>query len=123
MPLQPSPVTAPDRQPERSPAPNQNKDNSKTEPDLAATNAVIEEAELLHASIKAGSVAQIVVAVIAVLGLLYLLKLVMVTTLTSMLLAFVLEPLVWQLRRIRVPRPAAALLAVLLMPGTGASLT
>jgi len=86
----------------------------------AASN---EEEELLHASIKAGSVAQIVVAVIAVLGLLYLLKLVMVTTLTSMLLAFVLEPLVGQLRRIRVPRPAAALLAVLLMAGTGASLT
>src|SRR5438093_13578014 len=85
--------------------------------------ASTEEEELLHASLKAGSVAQIVVAVVAVLGLLYVLKLVMVTTLTSMLLAFVLEPLVWQLRRIRVPRAAAALLAVLLMAGTGASLT
>ena len=53
----------------------------------AASN---EEEELLHASIKAGSVAQIVVAVVAVLGLLYVLKLVMVTTLTSMLLNFVL---------------------------------
>src|SRR5205823_12859601 len=65
----------------------------------AASN---EEEELLHASIKAGSVAQIVVAVIAVLGLLYLLKLVMVTTLTSMLLAFVLEPLVWRSEERRV---------------------
>jgi len=51
-----------------------------------------EEAEVLHASIKAGSVAQIVVAVIAVVGLIYLLKLVMVTTLTALLLAFILEP-------------------------------
>jgi len=82
-----------------------------------------EEEELLHASIKAGSVAQIVVAVIAVLGLLYVLKLVMVTTLTSMLLAFVLEPLVSKLRRVKVPRAAGALLAVLLMIGTAASLT
>jgi len=33
-------------------------------------------------------------AVIAVLGLIYLLKLVLITTLTSLLLAFILEPLV-----------------------------
>src|SRR5438093_6352225 len=85
--------------------------------------ASTEEEELLHASLKAGSVAQIVVAVVAVLGLLYVLKLVMVTTLTSMLLAFVLEPLVSQLRRIKIPRPAGALLVVLLMLGTAASLT
>ena len=52
----------------------------------------IEEAEILQASIKAGSAAQIVVAVIAVIGLVYLLKVVMVTTLFSILLAFVLEP-------------------------------
>jgi predicted PurR-regulated permease PerM len=85
--------------------------------------AANEEEELLHASIRAGSVAQIVVAVVAVLGLLYVLKLVMVTTLTSMLLAFVLEPLVSQLRRLKVPRAAGALLAVLLMISTVASLT
>src|SRR5204862_2007271 len=73
-----------------------------------------EEAEVLHASIKAGSVAQIVVAMIAVVGLIYLLKLVMVITLSAMLLAFVLEPLVSGLNRLRVPRPAGALLAVVL---------
>src|SRR5258707_15159536 len=59
-----------------------------------------EEVEILQASIKAGSVAQIVVAVIAVIGLVYLLKLVMVTTFLSILLAFVLEPLVSRLARI-----------------------
>jgi predicted PurR-regulated permease PerM len=82
-----------------------------------------EEEEILHASIKAGSVAQVVVAVVAVLGLLYVLKLVMVTTLTAMLLAFVLEPLVSQLRRIKIPRAPGALVAVLLMVGTASSLT
>src|SRR5207253_8110899 len=122
MPLQPSPVTAPDRQPERSPAPNQNKDNGKTEPDLAATNAVIEEAEILHASIKAGTVAQIVVAGIAVIGLLYLLKLVMVTTFVAILLAFVLEPLVGR-TRIGIPRAVGALLAVVLMLALAGALT
>ena len=54
----------------------------------------VQDAEILQASIKAGSAAQIVVAVIAVIGLIYLLKLVMVTTLFSILLAFVLEPFV-----------------------------
>ena len=81
----------------------------------AAVAAIEEEAEVLHASIKAGSVAQIVVAVIAVVGLIYLLKLVMVTTLAAMLLAFILEPLVSGLNRLRLPRPAGALIAVLLM--------
>jgi predicted PurR-regulated permease PerM len=89
----------------------------------AITAAASNEEEILHASIKAGSVAQVVVAVVAVLGLLYVLKLVMVTTLTSMLLAFVLEPLVSQLRRIKVPRSAGALFAVLLMLGTFVCLT
>src|SRR5439155_4217227 len=102
LPMRPQPrtVMASDRQPGQSPAPDHNTDNHKTDPDLAATNAVIEEAEILHASIKAGTVAQIVVAVIAVIGLLYLLKLVMVTTLVAILLAFVLEPLVGRLPRI-----------------------
>lgn len=82
-----------------------------------------EDAEVLQASIRAGSVAQIVVAVIAVIGLTYLLKLVLVTTLASLLLAFVLEPLVSGLSRIRVPRAFGALLAVLLMVGLAVGLT
>jgi len=72
-------------------------------PSDAAQSAIVpaseEEAEVLHTSIKAGSVAQIVVAVIAVVGLIYFLKLVMVTTLTALLLAFILEPLVSGLNR------------------------
>ena len=79
-----------------------------------------EDAEILQASIRAGSVAQIVVAVIAVIGLIYLLKLVLVTALASLLLAFVLEPLVGGLVRIHVPRAVGALLAVVLMVGLAA---
>jgi predicted PurR-regulated permease PerM len=74
-----------------------------------------EEEEVLHASIRAGSIAQIVVATVAVLGLIYLLKLVMVTTLTSVLLAFMLEPIVAGLGRLRFPRPLGALIAVLVL--------
>jgi len=95
----------------------------QAESDRATAAAAIDEAEILQASIKAGSVAQIVIAAIAVIGLIYLLKLVMVTTLFSILLAFVLEPLVGQLCRIRVPRAAGALLAVSLMVGMAGGLT
>jgi predicted PurR-regulated permease PerM len=90
---------------------------------VSAENDAVEDAEILQASIKAGSVAQIVVAVIAVIGLLYLLKLVMVTTLCSILLAFVLEPFVNRLGRIGLPRSVGALLAVALMVGLTGGLT
>jgi predicted PurR-regulated permease PerM len=89
----------------------------------SANNDSFEDTEILQASIKAGSVAQIVVAVIAVIGLIYLLKVVMVTTLFSILLAFVLEPLVSRLGRIRIPRAVGALLAVALLVGLAGGLT
>lgn len=82
-----------------------------------------EEVEVLQSSIRLGSLAQIVVAVIAFLGLIYILKLVMVTTLSSLLLAFVLEPLVIQLRRLRVPRSVSALVAVTLLIAVSLGLT
>jgi predicted PurR-regulated permease PerM len=92
-------------------------DRSSTTGQSAVANSVIEETEILHASLKAGSIAQIVVAIIAVLGLLYLLKFVMVTILLALLLAFVLEPFVHQLSRIFIPRAAGALIAVVLAVG------
>jgi predicted PurR-regulated permease PerM len=92
-------------------------------PQALVSAASAEEEEILHASIKAGSVAQIVVAVAAVLGLIYFLKLVMITTLSSMLLAFVLEPLVNWFGRVRLPRAAGALIAVLLMTALAGALS
>ena len=77
--------------------------------------AQAEEEEILHASIRAGSVAQIVVAVVAVLGLAYLLKVVMVTILSAVLLAFIIDPLVSGLERIRIPRSVGALIGVVLL--------
>src|SRR5437763_9047553 len=93
--------------PESGIASGQSSDSVQTQTEVAA--AVIEEAEILHASVKAGSVAQVVVAAIAVLGLIYLLKLVLVTTFSAMLLAFILEPLVCRLTRIGIPRAIASL--------------
>jgi len=73
-----------------------------------------EEVEILHASVKAGTVAQIVVAVIAIIGLIYLLKLVLVTVLVSMLIAYVLESPVALLARWHVPRWVGSFSVVLL---------
>jgi len=70
----------------------------------AVVEQAAEEVETLHASIKIGTVAQIVIALIAVIGLLYLLKLVLVTIFASILLAYVLEPAVALLVRWRCPR-------------------
>jgi predicted PurR-regulated permease PerM len=83
-----------------------------TEP-VIAPEQVVEEVEVLQASIKAGSIAQVVVAVIAVIGLIYLLKFVLVTALISVLLAYVLEPPVKWLGRLRIPRWAGAFIVVL----------
>lgn len=84
----------------------------KSEAD-AIMASVIEDAEVLHASLKAGSIAQIIIAVTAVVALLYFLRYVLIISLIALLAAFVLEPLVGNLARLRVPRAAGALFAVL----------
>lgn len=82
-----------------------------------------EEAEILQASIKAGTIAQIVVAVIAFIGLIYLLKLVLVTILASLLLAYILEPPVNWLTFARIPRWVGSLIVVWLALSVGGALT
>ena len=91
--------------------------------EILPSPATTEESEVLQSSIKAGSVAQIVVAAVAVIGFVYILKLVMVTVLFSMLLAFVAEPFVNRLAHLRIPRAAGALLAVALMVGVAGGTT
>jgi predicted PurR-regulated permease PerM len=85
------------------------------EPNDATSSPVSQDGtEILHASLKAGSFAQIVVAIIAVVGLLYLLRFVMVTVLLAVLLACILDlPVSW-LRRIGIPRAAGALISLIL---------
>jgi predicted PurR-regulated permease PerM len=90
-------------------------DRLREMPQAVVTAATAEEEEVLHASIRAGSVAQIVVAVVAVLGLIYFLKLVLITILASILLAFILDPLVNLLQRIKVSRPYGSLIASVLL--------
>jgi predicted PurR-regulated permease PerM len=68
-------------------------------------------------SVAAGSVAQVVLASAAVLAVCYVARLVMMTLATSLLLAFILEPIVGCLERWRVPRAAGAFIAVTLFLG------
>jgi len=125
MPLQANPATpvSIDESNSATPSSELTRPHASENQDLPTTAMVIEEAEVLHASIRAGSIAQIVVAAIAVIGLLYLLKLVMVTTLVAILLAFVVEPLVGWFARIRIPRSVGALIAVALLVGVAGNLT
>jgi predicted PurR-regulated permease PerM len=126
MPLQTNPATSlsVDEVPAATPPTSElHRPNASEAQDLPTTATVMEEAEVLHASIRSGSIAQIVVAAIAVIGLLYLLKLVMVTTLVAILLAFVVEPLVGWFARIRIPRSVGALIAVALLVCLAGNLT
>jgi len=68
--------------------------------------------------VATGSAAQVVIAVATVLAVCYVAKLVMITIASSVLLAFVLEPMVWHLQRWRVPRAVGSLLAVALLLGS-----
>jgi predicted PurR-regulated permease PerM len=68
-------------------------------------------------TVLAGSGAQVIIAMAVVLAICYVAKLVLVTLLVSVLIAFTLAPLVGILEKIRLPRAAAALIAVLLLTG------
>jgi predicted PurR-regulated permease PerM len=78
-----------------------------------------EQTRKTNSSIQASSAALVIIALGIVLVICYLAKLVLVTLLVSILVAFMLEPLVTLLERVRIPRSVGALLAILLMLGLG----
>src|SRR5690242_1521911 len=93
-------------------------------PQLVREDSAAAERELQQVSerrfrntMRAGALAEVVIGIIAVLAICYLAKIVLVTLLVSVLIAFTLEPLVGLLQRWRMPRSAAAFVAVLLLCG------
>jgi predicted PurR-regulated permease PerM len=81
---------------------------------------VQQEAEIpsdLLTHVAAGSAAQVVIAVVIVFAVCYVAKLVMITIASALLLALVLEPIVWYLQWWHVPRTVGAFLAVALLLG------
>src|SRR5579859_2226508 len=74
-----------------------------------------QEQRQLGRSLHAGAVAQVMIALAIALMICYFGKLVLVTLLVSILITFMLEPIVALLERIRIPRALGALVAVLLL--------
>jgi len=97
------------------PAREQLKPQPVPDPHVGAEELQRQEERKVNRAVRAGSVAQIVVALAAGLAICYVGKLVIVTLLISVLITFMLEPLVGLLERIRVPRSMGAILAVLVL--------
>lgn len=83
--------------------------------EAASIREADEEQEELNAAIKAASAALIIIATVIALGFFYVAKVFLVTVFTSILIAFMLEPVVRGLARLRVPRAVGSLIAVTLM--------
>jgi predicted PurR-regulated permease PerM len=69
----------------------------------------------LNTALHAGAMGQVIIAATVILAICYVAKLILITLLVSILFAFVLEPVVNLLEKIRLPRSAGAFLAVLFM--------
>jgi predicted PurR-regulated permease PerM len=90
--------------------PEEAPDNQLAEKELEQRNQ-----REINTALHGGAVAQVVVGAAVILAICYIAKLILVTLLVSVLLAFMLEPLVNLLEKIRLPRAAGAFLAVLFM--------
>jgi len=69
----------------------------------------------VHEELRKSTISQITLTILAALAICYFAKLVLVTIFTSILIAFILEPIVRLLGRIRLQRGLASGIAVLLM--------
>jgi predicted PurR-regulated permease PerM len=69
----------------------------------------------VHEELRKATIWQITLTLLAILAICYVAKLVLVTLFTSILIAFILEPLVGFFARIRIPRSVGSALAVLLV--------
>jgi predicted PurR-regulated permease PerM len=90
--------------------PEEAPDNQLAEKELEQRNQ-----RELNTALHGGAVAQVVVGAAVILTICYVAKLILITLLVSVLLAFVLEPVVNVLEKVRLPRPGGAFLAVLFM--------
>lgn len=97
------------------PAPEQLMPEEAPDNQLAEKELDKKEERQLNAVLHTGAVAQIIVGVTVILAICYIAKLILITLLVSILLAFMLEPLVSLLEKVRLPRPAGAFLAVVVM--------
>src|SRR5436309_1623216 len=69
----------------------------------------------VHEELRKATISQITLTLLAALAICYFAKLVLVTIFTSILIAFILEPVVRGFAKIRIPRTIGSALAVLLV--------
>jgi predicted PurR-regulated permease PerM len=99
------------------PAPEQLRPEAGPDNHLAEKERQEKDRRKLSALLRAGAVAQIVVGAAVVLVICYVAKLILITLLVAILVAFMLEPLVSLLERIRIPRSLGSIAAILLLLG------
>lgn len=92
-------------------------DTSESEAALPqqAVENLEEGVQEVHQELRKATISQITLTILVVLAICYFAKLVLVTIFTSILIAFILEPLVGLLKRIRIPRAIGSGIAVLLL--------
>ena len=89
-----------------------------TGPESAPELTDLEEGvQEVHDELRKATITQITLTLLAAFAICYFAKLVLVTIFTSILIAFVLEPLVRGFARLRIPRTLGSALAVLLVLG------
>ena len=104
------------------------KDSRKTGPTPVKTQAdaqvsadsvegLEEGVQEVHEELRKATITQITLTLLAILAVCYVAKVVLVTILTAILIAFILEPIVRGLAKIRLPRSLGSAIAVLLMLG------
>src|SRR5690348_16830606 len=69
----------------------------------------------VHEELRKATISQVTLTLLAVFAICYFAKLVLVTIFTSILIAFILEPVVRTFARIRIPRTVGSALAVSLV--------
>jgi predicted PurR-regulated permease PerM len=97
------------------PSPEQLMPEEAPDSRLAEKESDKKDERKLSAALRTGSAAQIIIGAAVVLAICYVAKLVLITLLVAVLLAFMLEPVVSLLEKIRLPRSVGAFVAVLLL--------
>lgn len=101
-----------EEQKRKGPIPVQNDISAEATAELEDLGEGVQE---VHEELRKATITQIVLTILVVLAICYFAKLVLVTIFTSILIAFILEPLVRIMGKIRIRRTLGSAIAVLLV--------
>jgi len=101
-----------EQQEKKGPTPVPNDIAAETAAELEDLGEGVQE---VHEELRKATITQIVLTILAVLAVCYFAKLVLVTIFTSILIAYILEPFVRLMGKIKIPRTLGSGIAVLLV--------